>query len=61
VIDLIYKDTPFLQEARKTGCKTLNGLGMLLWQGVFAFELWTGIIPPHELMREILLEGFSKK
>jgi len=44
-----------LQQASKKGCKTLNGLGMLLWQGVFAFELWTGKKPPVEVMRKALV------
>jgi shikimate dehydrogenase len=57
--DLIYKDTPLQSEAARIGCKTFNGLGMLLWQGVLASELWTGVMPPHEVMREALLEGLS--
>jgi shikimate dehydrogenase len=52
---LIYKNTTLLQKASKKGCKTLNGLGMLLWQGAFAFELWTGKKPPVEVMRKALL------
>jgi len=60
IIDLIYKDTPVLKTAAHAGCKTLNGLGMLLWQGVLAFELWTGILPPVEIMRNALLQGFSQ-
>lgn len=55
VCDLIYKNTPLLQRASRKGCKTLNGLGMLLWQGAFAFELWTGKKPPVEVMRKALL------
>jgi shikimate dehydrogenase len=55
VCDLIYKETPLLKEASKIGCKTMDGLGMLLWQGVFAFEIWTGIMPPVKIMREALL------
>jgi shikimate dehydrogenase len=55
VCDLIYKDTPFIKAASELGCRTLNGLGMLLWQGVLAFEKWTGIKPPIEVMREALL------
>ena len=35
VCDLIYKNTPLLQRASRKGCRTLNGLGMLLWQGRF--------------------------
>jgi len=55
-IDLIYKDTPFLNEAKKQGLKTLDGLGMLLWQGVIAFELWTGLKPNVDIMRDALLK-----
>lgn len=59
VCDLIYKQTRLLEEASKKGCVTLNGLGMLLWQGVFAFELWTGKKPPVEVMRDALIKGSS--
>jgi shikimate dehydrogenase len=57
VCDLIYKQTRLLEEASQKGCVTLNGLGMLLWQGVLAFELWTGKRPPVELMRNALIKG----
>lgn len=57
VCDLIYKKTPLLEKASKKGCKTLNGLGMLLWQGVFAFELWTGRRPPVDVMRKALAQN----
>jgi shikimate dehydrogenase len=56
VYDLIYRpaETPLLQKARAAGCRTANGLGMLLYQGVRALELWTGRPAPVELMREAL-------
>ncbi|MDH5202021.1 MAG: shikimate dehydrogenase [Nitrospirota bacterium] len=54
VCDLIYKKTQLLQDASQKGCTTLNGLGMLLWQGAFAFELWTGKKPPVDVMRKAL-------
>lgn len=54
ICDLIYKETPLLREASKIGCKTIDGLGMLLWQGVFAFEIWTDIRPPVEIMKKAL-------
>ncbi|MEK7735890.1 MAG: shikimate dehydrogenase [Nitrospirota bacterium] len=57
VCDLIYKNTPLLQRASRKGCRTLNGLGMLLWQGAFAFELWTGKKPPVEVMRKALVKN----
>ncbi len=55
VCDLIYKETPLLRKASERGCRTLDGLGMLLWQGVFAFELWTGKMPSVEVMRNALI------
>ena len=54
VCDLIYRDTALLRAASERGCRTLNGLGMLLHQGVLAFEIWTGVRPPVEIMRNAL-------
>jgi len=56
VCDLIYRDTPLLMKAREKECITLNGLGMLLWQGIFAFELWTGRKPDVKIMSEAQLK-----
>ncbi len=60
VCDLIYKQTNLLHIASTIGCKTINGMGMLLWQGVLAFEKWTGIQPPVEIMRRTLMNHFLK-
>lgn len=57
VYDLIYKKTRLLEHASKRGCVTASGLGMLLWQGVFAFELWTGRRPDVDVMRNALLRA----
>lgn len=57
--DLIYRETPLLREASRMGLRTFNGLGMLLWQGALALELWTGKTPPHEIMREALTRGLE--
>lgn len=57
ICDLIYKKTKLLKVAENKGAITLDGLGMLLWQGVLAFELWTGIKPPVDIMREALLSN----
>jgi shikimate dehydrogenase len=59
VCDLVYKKTGFLKEADKKGAKNIDGSGMLLWQGVLAFELWTGVKPPVDLMRSVLLSGIK--
>ena len=57
VCDLIYKNTRLLEDASEKGCRVLNGSGMLLWQGAFAFELWTGKVPPVDPMRRALLKA----
>jgi shikimate dehydrogenase len=36
-----------------------GGLGMLVWQGALAFELWTGIKPPVEVMEEAAREALG--
>lgn len=53
VCDLIYnpRETLLLQKARESGLRTINGLGMLLYQGVIAFELWTKTKAPVEVMK----------
>ncbi len=58
VYDLIYNpsETKLLRTAREAGCQTANGLGMLLYQGVLAFEHWTHKPAPIEVMRKALLE-----
>jgi len=44
VYDIIYSpiETSFLKKARLKGAKTLNGLGMLVYQGSESFKMWTG-------------------
>lgn len=54
VFDVIYnpKETKLLRDARAAGCRTSNGLYMLLHQGAASFKLWTGQEMPVELIRE---------
>ncbi|NCC45379.1 MAG: shikimate dehydrogenase [Clostridia bacterium] len=56
VTDTVYapRETALLKQAKEAGCKTMNGLGMMLFQGSAAFELWTGEPMPIEYMKEIL-------
>jgi shikimate dehydrogenase len=56
VFDAIYnpEETRLLQEAREAGHKTLNGIGMLAYQGARAFEIFTGQKPPVEVMLKTL-------
>jgi shikimate dehydrogenase len=53
VYDMIYRpaETKLLMAAKAAGCKTANGLGMLLHQGAKAFGIWTGKPAPLDVMR----------
>ena len=55
-MDMIYNPplTPLQRIARAHGCKVLNGLSMLLYQGALAFELWTGCPAPIQVMQKAL-------
>ncbi len=59
VFDVIYnpKETRLLREAKAAGCKTGNGMYMLLYQGAASFKLWTGEDMPVEIIKE---KYFSK-
>lgn len=48
--------TRFLIEAAAKGAKTLDGLGMLVYQGAIAFTIWTGQDAPVDVMRQALSE-----
>lgn len=56
VYDLVYNPrlTMFLKRAKASGARTAGGLGMLLYQGASAFELWTGVKAPIEVMYKTL-------
>lgn len=56
VVDIPYSPlcTKMRKMAKEVGCKTMNGLGMMLFQGSAAFELWTGEPMPIDYMKEIL-------
>lgn len=56
--DLIYnpKETRFLQLVKKHGGKTLNGLKMLLYQGIMAYELWNNNSVSDEIANSVLDE-----
>jgi shikimate dehydrogenase len=58
VADVVFNpsDTRLLKTARDRGCKALDGLGMLVNQGVIAFKVWTGQDPDPVLMRDAIEE-----
>lgn len=56
VSDVVYypRETELLRMAKEVGCKTMNGIGMMLFQGAAAFKMWTGEDMPIEYMKEKL-------
>ena len=63
VMDIVYVplQTKLLKAAEAAGCICIDGLQMLLYQGVAQFELWTGLDAPVEIMRDVLLEATGNK
>ena len=61
VMDIVYAplETKLLREARLAGCTTIDGLQMLLLQGVAQFELWAGETAPVESMRKVIYAHFG--
>lgn len=55
VADAVYNpiETKLLREAKEAGCKCVGGKGMLLWQGVAAFKLYTGMDMPVEEVKAL--------
>ncbi len=49
--------TKLLQQAQQAACKTIDGYGMLLWQGAEQFTLWTGKDFPLEYVKQVM--GFG--
>lgn len=52
-------NTPFLRQAAARGAKTIDGLGMLVYQGAIAFTMWTGHDAPVEVMHKALAAEFG--
>lgn len=63
VIDIIYNpaETLLLKTARELGCTVQNGVGMLVWQAVKAWEFWWGITPPVDVMYQALKNSLASQ
>lgn len=62
VYDVVYnRETKLIKDAKQKGLKAVGGLGMLLYQGVLAFNYWAGKdIAPVDVMRKTLEEELEK-
>jgi len=56
VADVVFSPvrTRFLDDAAARGCRALDGLGMLVNQGIVGVQYWTGITPDADVMRRAL-------
>lgn len=56
VADVVYmpEKTKLLEEAEKVGCKWVNGIGMMLFQGAAAFKMWTNQDMPIDHIKDVL-------
>ena len=63
ICDLVYNPvrTPLLKAARARGAETLSGIGMLLYQGVIAFEIWTKGKAPVTVMKTALTRQIERR
>ena len=61
VFDAVYNPikTRLLKEAEQAGAQVIVGIDMLVWQGVLAFEKWTGQSAPLDLMKEEALKALG--
>jgi shikimate dehydrogenase len=57
VFDMVYRPTRLLREAAQRGCATLDGSGMLVRQAALAFEHWTHIAAPVDVMWAAFNQG----
>ena len=62
VADIVYNplETVLMRQAATVGARSINGLGMLAWQGARSFEIWTGVQPPVAEMVAAALARFGE-
>ncbi len=62
VCDAVFNppETRLLASARSRGLAVLDGLSMLVYQGVIGFELWTGLPAPEQVMKDALRKALSQ-
>ncbi len=63
VMDIVYEplQTKLLREAKDKGCITVDGLEMLIRQGMAQFEIWTGRRPDIGQIKKELRRALEKK
>src|SRR5260370_21688070 len=62
VYDTVYRPlkTRLMREAEAAGLRTVGGIGMLVYQGAAAYEVWTGRKAPTDVMRLFYLQALGE-
>jgi shikimate dehydrogenase len=62
VFDMVYepRETLLLRAARARGCRTIDGLEMLIAQAVGQFQAWTGVPAPEDAMLEAAAQALAE-
>jgi len=63
VMDIIYNPlkTKLLKDAEAAGCINISGLSMFVHQGAEQIKIWTGLQPPIDFMKKIVLEKLKNE
>lgn len=62
VVDLVYNPlrTRLLRDAEEIGCKTVDGVGMLVHQGAASFKIWIGKDAPVSIMQAAVRHSLER-
>ncbi len=63
VFDTVYNpmETALIRLAKMRGCRVVYGIDMLVHQGARAFEIWTGLSPPFDVMKKAALNALERQ
>jgi len=63
VMDIIYNPlkTKLLKDAEEAGCRAISGLSMFVHQGAEQIKIWTGLQPPIDFMKKIVMEKLKNE
>lgn len=62
IYDVVYKKggTRLIREAKEAGCRCLDGLSLLVYQGAASFYIWFNLEPPITIMKNSLFDYFGR-
>ena len=63
VMDIVYNpiETRLIRTAKETGCQTIDGVAMFVFQGAMQFEMWTDLPAPIDEMQRVVRNALNKR